>query len=76
VLRPQVAAPKGVGALYIKRGVPIRPLLIGGHQENSRRAGTENVPHIVAFGRACRLAAGISPILSASAACATGWKPR
>ena len=49
-------APKGVGALYIKRGVPIRPLLIGGHQEGGRRAGTENVPHIVAFGRACRLA--------------------
>ena len=49
-------APKGVGALYIKRGVPIRPLLIGGHQESGRRAGTENVPHIVAFGRACRLA--------------------
>ena len=49
-------APKGIGALYIKRGVPIRPLLIGGHQEGGRRAGTENVPHIVAFGRACRLA--------------------
>ena len=50
-------APKGVGALYIKRGTPIRPLLIGGHQENGRRAGTENVPYIVGFGRACRLAA-------------------
>lgn len=49
-------APKGVGALYIKRGIPIRPFLIGGHQENGRRAGTENVPHIIAFGRACRLA--------------------
>ena len=50
-------APKGIGALYIKRGTPIRPLLIGGHQENGRRAGTENVPHIMGFGRACRLAA-------------------
>lgn len=50
-------APKGVGALYIKRGTPIRPLLIGGHQENGRRAGTENVPFIAGFGRACRLAA-------------------
>ena len=50
-------APKGVGALYIKRGIPIRPLLIGGHQENGRRAGTENVPFIAGFGRACRLAA-------------------
>ncbi len=49
-------APKGVGALYIKRGIPIRPLLIGGHQENGRRAGTENVPFIAGFGRACRLA--------------------
>ncbi len=49
-------APKGVGALYIKRGTPIRPLLIGGHQENGRRAGTENVPYIAGFGRACRLA--------------------
>ncbi|MCX6996414.1 MAG: cysteine desulfurase NifS [Kiritimatiellaeota bacterium] len=50
-------APKGVGALYSKRGTPIRPLLIGGHQENNRRAGTENVPYIVALGEACRLAA-------------------
>ena len=40
-------APKGVGALYIKRGTPCRPLLIGGHQEDGRRAGTENVPYIV-----------------------------
>ena len=54
-------APKGVGALYIKRGTPIRPLLIGGHQENGRRAGTENVPYIVGFGRACRLAAERMP---------------
>ena len=54
-------APKGVGALYSMRGTPIRPLLIGGHQENGRRAGTENVPYIVGFGRACRLAAERMP---------------
>jgi cysteine desulfurase len=50
-------APKGVGALYVKRGVRFRPFLAGGHQERSRRAGTENVPGIVALGKACELAA-------------------
>ncbi len=49
-------APKGVGALYVKRGVRFRPFLAGGHQERSRRAGTENVPSIVALGKACELA--------------------
>ncbi|MDZ4200312.1 MAG: aminotransferase class V-fold PLP-dependent enzyme, partial [Kiritimatiellia bacterium] len=49
-------APKGVGALFLRTGAAVRPLLIGGHQENGRRGGTENVPHIVAFGAACRLA--------------------
>ncbi len=49
-------APKGVGALYVKRGVRFRPFLAGGHQERSRRAGTENVPGIVALGKACELA--------------------
>ncbi len=53
----KIHAPKGVGALYAKRGTPLRPLIIGGHQENGRRAGTENVPFIVALGRAARLAA-------------------
>ncbi len=48
----KVHAPKGVGALYIKRGTPCRPYLIGGHQERGRRAGTENVPYIVGFGKA------------------------
>ena len=52
----KVHAPKGVGALYVKRGTPLRPLLIGGHQESSRRAGTENVPYIVGLAAACRLA--------------------
>lgn len=50
-------APKGVGALYVRRGTPFRPFLRGGHQENGRRAGTENVAAIVALGAACELAA-------------------
>lgn len=49
-------APKGIGALYIKRGTPCRPLLIGGHQEGGRRAGTENVPYIAALAKAMDLA--------------------
>ena len=49
-------APKGVGALYVRRGVRLQPQSIGGHQERERRAGTENVPGIVAFGEAARLA--------------------
>jgi cysteine desulfurase len=50
-------APKGVGALYVRKGTRCRPLILGGHQEESRRAGTENVPYIVGLGRACELAA-------------------
>ena len=49
-------APKGVGVLYVRRGSPFRPFLRGGHQENGRRAGTENVASIVALGAACELA--------------------
>jgi cysteine desulfurase len=49
-------APKGVGALYVRRGLHIEPLLVGGHQENGRRGGTENVPSIVALGVGCELA--------------------
>jgi len=49
-------APKGVGALYIRRGVKLPPFIIGGGQENGRRSGTEAVPNIVALGRACQLA--------------------
>jgi len=49
-------APKGVGALYIRRGTRFRPLVIGGHQERGRRGGTENVAGIVALGAAARLA--------------------
>ncbi len=49
-------APKGVGALFVRRGVRILGQNIGGHQERERRAGTENVPGIVAFGEAAKLA--------------------
>ncbi|NMB74200.1 MAG: cysteine desulfurase NifS [Myxococcales bacterium] len=49
-------APKGIGALFIRRGTPVSPLIIGGHQERGRRAGTENVPGIVGLGVAARLA--------------------
>jgi cysteine desulfurase len=49
-------APKGIGALYIRRGTPCKPFMIGGHQEGSRRAGTENVPYIVGLARAVDLA--------------------
>lgn len=48
-------APKGVGALYIRRGLKLAPFLIGGGQERGRRAGTEAVPNVVALGRACEL---------------------
>lgn len=50
-------APKGIGALYVRRGVRFRPYLIGGHQESGRRAGTENLPSIVGLGVAAKLAA-------------------
>jgi cysteine desulfurase len=50
--------PKGIGALYIRRGTKFKPLMVGGHQEQGRRAGTENVPGIIGLGKACELAAG------------------
>lgn len=49
-------APKGVGALYVRRGVRLLPQQVGGHQERERRAGTESVANIVAFGSAAELA--------------------
>ena len=48
--------PKGIGALYVRRGVRFVPYLVGGHQEKHRRAGTENVPYIVGIGKAAELA--------------------
>jgi cysteine desulfurase len=52
----KIYAPKGVGALYVRRGVRLHKQNIGGHQERERRGGTENVPYIAAFAKACELA--------------------
>ena len=52
----QMYGPKGMAALYLKKGVRLKPLLLGGIQERGRRAGTENIPAIVGFGRACEIA--------------------
>ncbi len=49
-------APKGIGVLFMRKGVSIQPLLLGGHQEYGKRGGTENVPYIVGLGVACELA--------------------
>lgn len=52
----KIHAPKGVGAIFIRRGTKLVPQMIGGHQEGGKRAGTENVPGIVAMGMAAELA--------------------
>jgi cysteine desulfurase len=52
----KIHAPKGVGALYIRKGTRFHPYIIGGHQEHGRRAGTENVAPIIGLGKACELA--------------------
>jgi cysteine desulfurase len=53
----KVYGPKGIGALYVRKGTPIKPLIYGGHQERLMRAGTENTPGIVGFGEAVRILA-------------------
>jgi len=52
----KIYAPKGIGALFVRRGTRLKSLNKGGHQERSRRGGTENVPFIVGLGKACELA--------------------
>lgn len=49
-------APKGIGMLYVRKGVKFKPFMLGGHQESGRRAGTENMPYIAGFAKACELA--------------------
>lgn len=51
----KIGAPKGIGALYIRKGIHIAPLMVGGGQERGMRSGTEAVPNIAAFGEACRI---------------------
>ena len=52
----KIYAPKGVGALYVKKGIEFERFVDGGHQEKNKRAGTENVAQIVALGKACEIA--------------------
>lgn len=52
----KIGAPKGIGALYIKKDIQLQKLIEGGHQEKDKRAGTENVPGIVGLGCACKIA--------------------
>lgn len=52
----KIYGPKGVGALYVRKGVRVVPLVHGGGQEKKRRSGTENTPGIIGFGKACQLA--------------------
>jgi len=57
----KIYAPKGVGALYVRRGTRLSSILFGGHHERERRPGTENVPGAAAFGRAAELAGACLP---------------
>lgn len=60
-------APKGIGALFVRRGTLIDPLIHGGGQEDGRRAGTENVPYIVGLGAACEIAGEHLPVFQKEA---------
>ncbi|MEA3222940.1 MAG: cysteine desulfurase NifS [Thermodesulfobacteriota bacterium] len=69
----KIYGPKGIGALYIKNGVEITPLLYGGGHERNLRAGTENVPGIVGLGKACDIA---SRDLESQMSCLQGLRDR
>ena len=70
----KIHAPKGMGALYVRRGTQLRPLLYGGRQENGRRPGTENMPGIVGLGRACEIA--LAGLTDGSADRIAAWRDR
>jgi len=70
----KIHGPKGVGALYVRRGTPLRPLLYGGHQEKGFRPGTENVPGIVGLGKACE--AALRHLEDGSADRLAAWRDR
>lgn len=60
----KIHAPKGIGVLYVKKGFKFSPFLIGGHQENGRRGGTENTAFIIGLGKACQLARENLPLMN------------
>ena len=68
----KIHAPKGIGALYIRNGVKIKPYILGGAQESGLRAGTEAMPQIAAFGAACELAKKGMPEYTARMSCLRG----
>lgn len=59
----KIHAPKGIGALYVRKGIKFSPFLIGGHQEKGRRGGTENTASIIGLGKACELAKAHLPLM-------------
>jgi len=62
------SAPKGVGALYVRKGITLEAMLFGGHHERDRRAGTENVPGIAGFGAAAKASAAGLPVIAVQSA--------
>ena len=60
----KIHAPKGIGVLYVKKGLKFTPYLIGGHQEQGRRGGTENTVAIIGLGKACELAKENLPLVN------------
>ncbi len=60
----KIHAPKGIGVLYVRKGIKFSPFLIGGHQEKGRRGGTENTASIIALGKACELAKAHLPLMA------------
>lgn len=60
----KIHAPKGIGVLYVRKGLKFSPFLVGGHQESGRRGGTENTASIIGLGRACELAGENLPLMN------------